>query len=1201
MSYTLKKNKFRYKDPDTGEYQGIDVVAERSFQEYRDELYAITDSEIARITEAGSAGISDMAPIFVPQQFCAKGDGVSDDTNALINTFSRSNAVIDGANQSYKITEITLVGRENLLIQNFRFYHGICITLKHCKNIIFRNCIWDEFQDNGIPNKNVQCVILTTIHTGSEEWVEENNWRMDEVCKNITFDNCQFLGTHFTENTPSLYEGTKPHYNTGMCLRLEGVDGLRVVGCYFTQNRGNACVQQNCYAPLGDFEFSNNLFYLNGYGGIELYRNTGLPGHPTRVIQGNRFIGHGLGYLPWDYLERFPENERGVGTAVLLGGSTARVKYGPCFCTVYNNIFEDNNESSVEGWQWNPIKNNLIIGNGVLQSAESVEEMREKYKITYPLYIRKNPSQNPIYMNQTVDQEFYPEGEIRSIENNTIGRGYGTKNPILIRGYYYEPIVFRNNTLTDVSLETERNSKFVHFLKCTFDKGLIWEGNVGMRPYFNECNFTDGEYGVDDLHSMYKCTFGSTAIFENLSKTDRFQSLKSGRLSPEFSELRDNEVSESVNGQPILGFEEKDTPIVVPTPVFDIKNETGYTEDTGYVFPGYETPTIVDTNLSIGETDTNWTIFVDTTTTGDNDAGDNSWLIRLLTISDSSENISLQFGSRYRNQPYTYIFCNGYYGDDGRIDGSSARNFLAVGSKTRFILRHKSGEGKIEVYAYRTEYAVPSTLAELNRGSYDFTSGTAGTLRFGGSMIGSSRPKSYYNGIMKEAEVFNVALSDAQVSILLVGRDISVHTDIVPVYDIENDQRYDEGVGLVMDGTFAIDTQIPILENTNDFTIVAKFKFDDMTADGERPNFSFVPVFSAMSADMASDVHTGHNDKGFDVGLSLQEGKDLSDTAAGGFIGFRRDWRYTNYVPIDSANYHAYFNYEYTVVIRRKDNVITLYDDNLLEIGTLTGEYATTLITGNLTIGAKMGYGQGYTDFFKGVIQAFRVYDEAIPIRYIEREFPSLEDNEASDKGAVTYHVVNKSSHYRLSRYAVIEISYDLGQFNDDQYAELYPKAFGIKLDAIYDKAIWVPCGAANRIQLIRVCKWDAVYGPYDAYKVTIVNPGTVPGMNLRIRGIKALLLSEDEAINSDSFEVIWKTDIDEISVGRTVAGYISYSPAEAKDRMTITVSSDNTDVATVTKYGTRIAVTGVAEGEANITVASTTGQVEIFNVVVTT
>ena len=467
-------------------------------------------------------------------------------------------------------------------------------------------------------------------------------------------------------------------------------------------------------------------------------------------------------------------------------------------------------------------------------------------------------------------------------------------------------------------------------------------------------------------------------------------------------------------------------------------------------------------------------------------------------------------------------------------------------------------------------------------------------------MIGSSRPKSYYNGIMKEAEVFNVALSDAQISMLLVGRDISVHTDIVPVYDIENDQRYDEGVGLVMDGTFAIDTQIPILENTNDFTIVAKFKFDDMTADGERPNFSFVPVFSAMSADMASDVHTGHNDKGFDVGLSLQEGKDLSDTAAGGFIGFRRDWRYTNYVPIDSVNYHAYFNYEYTVVIRRKDNVITLYDDNLLEIGTLTGEYATTLITGNLTIGAKMGYGQGYTDFFKGVIQAFRVYDEAIPIRYIEREFPSLEDNEASDKGAITYHVVNKSSHYRLSRYAVIEISYDLGQFNDDQYAELYPKAFGIKLDAIYDKAIWVPCGAANRIQLIRVCKWDAVYGPYDAYKVTIVNPGTVPGMNLRIRGIKAFLLSEDEDINSDSFEVVWKTDIDEISVGRTVAGYISYSPSEAKDRMTITVSSDNTDVATVTKYGTRIAVTGVAEGEANITVASTTGQVEIFNVIVT-
>ena len=65
--------------------------------------------------------------------------------------------------------------------------------------------------------------------------------------------------------------------------------------------------------------------------------------------------------------------------------------------------------------------------------------------------------------------------------------------------------------------------------------------------------------------------------------------------------------------------------------------------------------------------------------------------------------------------------------------------------------------------------------AELNSiylGSVPFTSGTAGTLRFGG-VPNSNRPKSYYNGKILDALVFNTALSDAQVSMVMVGSDIS--------------------------------------------------------------------------------------------------------------------------------------------------------------------------------------------------------------------------------------------------------------------------------------------------------------------------------------------------------------------------------------------------------------------------------------------
>lgn len=1146
----------------------------------------------------GGGGASDL--IVTPTDLGAMADGETDDTIALSFAFNRDNAVIEGGNKPYKLGELVMTQSRNLLIQNFRFYHGISITLKNCENITFRNCVWDEFQDNG-TGKNVHCVILTTIHTGSEEWVEENNWRMDEVCRRITFESCKFLGTHFTENNPALFVGTKPHYNTGICLRLEGVDGLRVAGCFFTQNRGNACIHQNCYAPLGDFEITDNLFYLNAWGGISLYRNTGLPGHPTRVIQGNRFVGHGLGYLPWDYLEIFPEGERGVGTAVLLGGSTIRVRYGPCYCTVYNNIFEDNNESSVEGWQWNPIKNNVIIGNGVLQTPESVAEMREKYKIGYPLYVRKNPSQNPVYMNQNSDQQFYPGGEVRSIENNTIARGYGTINPILIRGYYYEPVIVRNNTMTDKDLEGNKDAKFVHFLKADFHRGVTWENNIGMRPYFNECNFLGGRFATDDLHSMYKCEFGASVEFEDLSKTGRFQNIRSGRYSDECAGMRDNEVSLVAGGKPVLGFAPIAPEDTVPAPAWDLRSQTGYDAGTGYTFGGYADPTVIDTGLSLGQTDTSWTIFVDTHTLGDNDAGDNSWLIRLLTISDASENISLQLGSRYRNQPFTYLFLNGYFGSDGCIDGNSAKNYLAPTCKSRFVLRHRAGGGKIEVYAFRTEYAAPSTLDDLKAGSYNFTSGTAGTLRFGGSIMGSSRAKSYYNGVMKDAQVFTSALSDSQISMLLVGADISGHETIESVYDIANEEGYEENIGMAFDGTFALDTGIPILENDDDFTIFCRFRFADMTADGERPNFSFIPVFSAMSAAMAEDTHINHDDKGFDVGLSLQGGMDLSGTAVGGFIGFRRDWRYKNYILMDNVNYHSYFNYEYAVTVIRKNGVMKVYDDNLLEIGTLTGDYASAHVSGNLTIGARMGYGSGYTDFFRGTIMTFRVYDGAIPLRAIEEEFPTLDDNSASIKGAVTYYLTNNTPSYKKVRYAMAEITYDLGEFNRAEYTELYPKAFGIRMDGIYDKVIWIPCSASNRVRLIRVCKWDANYGPYESYKIEVINPGTVPGMTVTVKGIRAAMFSEEEEFSEDAFSVVWKADLEGLAAGSSISGFLSFSPSDAGERLTISVSSDDERIATVSRSGKKITVTGVSAGETDIIVSALDGMFQVYHVLVGT
>ena len=1136
----------------------------------------------------------------IPQDYGAVGDGIHDDTTSLSTVFNRSNAVIEGKNLKYKITELVLTECKNLVIRNFCFYHGISITLKHCEDIVFDHCIWDEFQDGGVADKNVQCVILTTIHTGSEEWVEANNWRMNEVCKNITFDQCKFIGTHYTENTPSLFVNNKPHYNTGMCLRLEGVDSLRVVGCYFTQNRGNACIQQNCFAPLGDFEIVNNFFYLNCWGGIELYRYTGTSSYPTRIIHDNRFIGHGLGYLPWSYLEQFDEKERGVGTAVLLGGNVSRIQNEVAYCSVCNNHFEDNNESSVEGWQWNPVRNNTIIGNGVLQTAESVTEMKAKYKIDYDLYIRKNPSQNPIYMGQYANVQRYADGESRVIEGNTIGRMYGTKNPFIFRGYFYEPVIVRNNTITDEALYTDENAKYAHFLSVEFHKGIVWENNIGMKPYFNACTFIGGEYRIDDLQDIYGCTFTSQN-FESVSKIDRFQNIRTARFNPEYATLRENEVSSLEDGKPVLGYVKKLRVIDVPVPDWSIKNEEAYSD--GYVFDGETSKTVLNTGLSLGATDQDWSIFVDTTTNGDNEAGNNTYLLKLLTFSDDSGNLSLEFGSRYSNQPWTWLFPNGVWNYDTKyqIDGSSAKNFLKPGTSSRFVLRHKQGSGLIEVFAVRTGAQIAS-LSEINFGTYPFTSGTAGTLRFGG-VLNSNRPKSYYNGTIHDANVYKQCISDAQISILMLGTDLTPHILPEPIYDISDESGYVSGTGLTMDGTTAITTNVALLEDTNDFTILASFKFENMIADGEKPNFSFYPVFSLMSADMADKAHSGYTDKGFDVGLTMQNGKDMSATARGGFVFFRRDWRYTGNIPIDTYNYSEYHNKWYTIVVQRKNGTITLYDNNLVELGTLTGEYANSIISGNLTIGAKMGYDSNYTQFFKGIIRDLRVYDTAVDMDVIEEIYPSILDNVVSKKGAVTYHLSNKNNKRKSARYALVELNYDLGTYNAPEYAVQYPKAFGIRMDEIYDDVLWVPCGSSKRIVFVKQCKWSAVYDPFESWDIEIINPGTVPNLKVKIDGIKVVLLSKQEAVpntvDATDFNINWDSSLN-MSVGNSVNGYVQYIPDDATTGLTLTVLSDDPSVATVSVSGQSITVTGVSAGETMIHVSIPYGVEYVYSTTVT-
>ena len=67
-------------------------------------------------------------------------------------------------------------------------------------------------------------------------------------------------------------------------------------------------------------------------------------------------------------------------------------------------------------------------------------------------------------------------------------------------------------------------------------QGMVWENNVGMKPYFNGCTFLGGEYRLDELLDVYDCTFTSQD-FESTSPTERFQQVRSARFNPDEAAL----------------------------------------------------------------------------------------------------------------------------------------------------------------------------------------------------------------------------------------------------------------------------------------------------------------------------------------------------------------------------------------------------------------------------------------------------------------------------------------------------------------------------------------------------------------------------------------------------------------------------------------------------------------------------------------
>lgn len=1123
----------------------------------------------------------------------AHADGVTDDTVALTLALNRSGAVVNGGNRRYKLTALTISWQKDLVIRNFTFVRGVSITLRSCERVTFENCRWEDFNDNGMGDAFVQGCVLTSV---GSDFTAENGYREDEICRDIAFERCTFTGTRYCEH----FTGTgRPHYTTGMAILLAGVDGVYVRHCTFTQNRGNACIQSNSRAPLGDFEIRDNLFYLNGYGAIELFAYTALSPRKPRRISQNRFIGCGLGELPESYLLQMEEGKRGVGCAVLYGGYNGQ-SYdmdgdgmgGFISAMVDGNIFEDNVESSVEGCGFNPVQGNFIYGQGALQTQESVERLRAKYRIGYPLMMRKNPSQNTIYCYGAASAR--EEDEPHVYQNNVMGRTEGTVNPILFTGEYPQMLIVKDN----VMISEEGKTRYAHFLWPTLHKGLVWERNTGFDPYFNRTAF-EKTTRLDAMRDMLDCTLsGGTqegAYFENASADGRFPELIAGRYDEAVCRLRNDVSTADAERCVTLGF--RPLPQTQERPggaLYSIRDEKDYDPETGCAFGGMDAPRMIDTNIAPAKTDADFTLFIDAKTLSMNGTTSNEYYpIHLLALGDGTLlNVGARYGGNFLSAQVKGTFTN--------LCNRDA--ILGVGKRARLILRHGAGSGIIRVYGDRTDLLeAKATLADAFLADIPFTVTGDGTLCLGNAQ-GETEAKYAYHGEIYDAMLYDRALSDGEISLLLFGEDRvnADGTDSSLVYDIRNEARYADGA-LAFDGTFAVDTGVNLFADEGDFTVIAEFQMDGLVGNGrpERvPNFTYYPIISQMDYGTADSARPN----GFDIGFSMQNGTAASGTARGGFLYFRNYWIYEQNALLDGAHYGDYAGRDYAFIVRRENGEISVYDGYLRNVGALSGEMATARLTGNLTLGADMGYeAAGYARYFRGKITRLEAYRRALPFAVLEAQYPTLYDTQVSLKGAATYSVPNNRYREQLVRHVQLEMTCDLGKYAGAAYAAQYPEAFALFIEG-QEEIYWFPAGGGGaHIRATLPVKWNTSVPPYGALGITVVNPGVIPDLALRVKALRALLLTREEqpveALDAALFTLTFDGDMLSMHVGREIAGHASYFPEGATTGTQMTAVSADEGVCVAEVIGDVVWLRAVGAGETTVTVSIPGGAQETYPV----
>lgn len=279
-------------------------------------------------------------PFIFPEMYGAKGDGITDDTNAFISAINEassrkktlylsnktyklnaftinliSDLIIEGNNTIIEnIGELVLLGnnKNNIEIKNITIQNGTATSLQNFNNV--------NLENYNTINQNKFGILIS-----NSNFVNINNSKFIENGKNLSFNEIS---------------------NKGMAIFASTCSNVNVNNSYFEKNWGQSALR---LMACDNINVNNNKFVNNMFRAIELpIVNSELYNYKGK-ISNNYIIGCG-------YQNINPDNDERTN-GIFGNGADGNVD-------VINNIIINSQENGIEGY-FRHIKGNVIDGTGV--------------------------------------------------------------------------------------------------------------------------------------------------------------------------------------------------------------------------------------------------------------------------------------------------------------------------------------------------------------------------------------------------------------------------------------------------------------------------------------------------------------------------------------------------------------------------------------------------------------------------------------------------------------------------------------------------------------------------------------------------------------------------------------------------------------------------------------------------------------------